>query len=218
MLQGPALIPENQEIQKLVLIFHGYGADGENLIDLGHSWLPIIPHTAFIAPDGPEACFGSPFGRQWFDLSKWSVEAIFDTAPLLTALNNVAPLIKKYIDGLLADYGLTYKDLVLVGFSQGAMLSLHLGYYILPECAGVIAYSGGFIEDKKNKPLSLPPTLLVHGQVDPVVPAIATQASYNILKAYGSDCEMIIRPGLPHSIDHNGVIEGGNFLKRILSV
>ncbi|MEM6357820.1 MAG: hypothetical protein AAF844_19350, partial [Pseudomonadota bacterium] len=52
----------------LVVLLHGYGADGQDLIGLAQPLGQVLPNAAFRAPDAPEPCRVNPMGRQWFPI------------------------------------------------------------------------------------------------------------------------------------------------------
>lgn len=209
ILSGPSLLPLSGKTKKLVILFHGYGADGNDLISLAEDWFTALPDTEFIAPNAPYPCDENPFGRQWFSMVSWSMDKI------LQGLRDVAPLVNAYITQTLSDRGLSYEDLALVGFSQGSMLALYQAYYVLPSCAGVVAYSGAFLEDANLQPKSLPRSLLIHGDADPIVPVEGTLMAGEIIKKMGGDPQIVIRQGLPHAIDSVGLTLGQEFLQNI---
>ena len=56
-LDGPRLEPPGgQPAKRLVVFLHGYGADGNDLIDIGRAWQGLLPDTAFVSPHAPEPC------------------------------------------------------------------------------------------------------------------------------------------------------------------
>jgi phospholipase/carboxylesterase len=134
---------------------------------------------------------------------------------ILQGLRDVSPLVNEYVTQALNDRQLTYQDLALVGFSQGAMLALYQAYYVLPLCAGVIAYSGAFLEDMNLEPKSLPRSLLIHGDADPIIPVEGTLMAGEIIKKIGGNPTVVIREGLPHAIDAQGLILGQEFLQNV---
>jgi phospholipase/carboxylesterase len=208
ILSGPSLLPLGGVTKKVVLFFHGYGADGNDLISLAEGWSLVLPDTEFMAPHAPYPCDESPFGRQWFSMVNWTMDKI------LQGLRDVAPIVNQLVAQILQDRQLSYQDLALVGFSQGAMLALYQAYYILPSCAGVIAYSGAFLEDGIIQPHNLPPTLLVHGDADQVVPVEASLMADELIRRIGGNPQTVVCKGLSHSIDYQGLTLGQQFLQN----
>ena len=68
-LDGPRLEPTSGQAKRLVVFLHGYGADGNDLIDIGRAWQGLLPDAAFVSPHAPEPCGQAPTGRQWFSLT-----------------------------------------------------------------------------------------------------------------------------------------------------
>jgi phospholipase/carboxylesterase len=197
----------------LVILLHGVGDSGAGVIGLGRSWRQGLPDTEFLSPDAPFPCDIAPFGRQWFSLQDRS------PAALLAGVQIAAPFLNAFIDGVLASRALPPERLALVGFSQGAMLSLYVAPRRTQSLAGVIGYSGGIIgsdtlpiERKSN-----PPILLVHGTVDDVVSFGAMARAEEGLKNANLDVTTLARPGLGHSIDDVGLAEGLKFLRKVLA-
>src|SRR5690606_19447317 len=135
-LSGPSLDPRGgRAAEQLVVLLHGYGADGEDLIGLAPALQQVLPAAAFVAPNAPFPCEGAPFGYQWF--------GIWDRSPeeRMAGLRLAASLIEPFIDDELARYGVPPDRLVLVGFSQGTMTSLHTGLRREVPPAGIVGFS-----------------------------------------------------------------------------
>lgn len=201
-LDGPSWGPASGEAPRhLVLLLHGVGADGFDLIDLAPGWGKAIPDALFIAPHGPEPCDLAPYGRQWFSLQDRS------EAAMRAGADAAASGLAAAITARLEELGLAHKNLALVGFSQGAMTALHLGLRYLPACAAIIAYSGALLgpDSLPTAQDAAPAILLVHGEADEVVPAERSRIAVRALTraAYGVEAEF--RPGLGHGIDEAGI-------------
>jgi len=210
-LFGPRLAPTSGRAPKaLIVLLHGVGADGQDLIGLAPHWARYLPEAEFLAPDGPEPCDMAPFGRQWFSLQ--------DRTPAVmeAGLRAAAPIVNGFLDQALAKRGLTDADLALVGFSQGTMMSLHVGLRRAVPPAAIVGYSGALIAPHLlgTELRSKPPVLLVHGMADQVVPFGAMAAATGVLQSHGLSVETLARPGLPHSIDPEGLARGGQFLQK----
>jgi len=194
--------------RQLIVLLHGVGADGNDLIALAPALARRLPGAAFVAPDAPEPCDMAPFGCQWFSLRDRRPEA------LLLAVQSVAPLVDAFIDAELERYRLADDRLALVGFSQGAMTALYVALRRPRAVAAVLGYSGALLggEQLTEEARSRPPVYLVHGDADEVVPVQATYAAVAGLQAAGIPVQWSIRAGLPHGIDPESVEHGAAFL------
>jgi len=139
-LSGPMLAPRSGGAPKqIVVLLHGYGADGGDLIGLGQHWADVLPDALFVAPNAPNPCGQNPFGFEWFPLANDRSLSWADGA------RSAAPVIVEFLSDLWAQSGLSAKDTVLVGFSQGSMMALHVGTVMPGPLAGIVAFSGAFI-------------------------------------------------------------------------
>jgi phospholipase/carboxylesterase len=209
---GPRLAPASGgKARQLVVLLHGYGADGNDLIDLGRAWASVLPDAAFLSPHAPEP-FPGPFGRQWFPLDREDPNSRWRGAVA------AAPWLDRLLDAELGKLGLDDSALALVGFSQGAMMALHVGPRRAKRIAGIVGYSGLLIAPDRlaSEAVHRPPVLLVHGESDPVVPFAAMGQAERGLKAAGFPVEAIGRPGLQHGIDAIGLALGARFLNKVI--
>jgi phospholipase/carboxylesterase len=197
-LTGPMLPPVDGAAPRAIVVFlHGYGADGDDLAGLIPYWAQRLPHALFVSPHAPDPCEGNPFGRQWFTLPN------LDPVKALAGARAAAPVLDAWLDALLARYGLGGDRLVLAGFSQGALMALHVGLRREVAPAAIVSWSGWLAgagtlaRELKGRP----PTLLVHGTEDPVVPFSSMAIGAGALKAAGVPVETLVRPGLGHGID-----------------
>ena len=199
--------------RQLVVLLHGVGADGQDLVGLAPMLARDLPHARFVAPDGPEPCDLAPYGRQWFSLQDRRPER------MLAGIVRTAPLLDAFLDEELARYGLTDADLALLGFSQGTMMSLHVGPRRPRAMACILGFSGALVggEALPDEARSRPPVMLVHGDADDVVPVQALFGAMDALQAAEIPVQWIVRPGLPHSIDPEGIAAGGRFLREMLA-
>ncbi len=211
-LSGPERPPASgRAARALVVLLHGIGADGGDLIELAGPWSRLLPDVHFIAPNGPEACDRAPQGYQWFSLRDHAPEA------LLEGVSKATPRVDGFLDAMLARLGLAEDRLVLVGFSQGTMTALHLAPRRARPLAGVIGYSGALVapERLEGEVRSRPPVLLVHGDQDPVVPVEALLAAAGGLGKAGVTVTWHVSPGVGHGIDGQGLELGARFLASV---
>jgi phospholipase/carboxylesterase len=211
LLDGPRLPPASGGVaQQLVVFLHGYGADGNDLIGLGREWAKVLPHAAFVSPHAPEPCGQAPMGRQWFDLT------FRDPTELARGVKLAGPTLDAFLDAELKRLNLPPRALGLVGFSQGTMLALAVGLARNPAPAAIVGYSGALatVEALPNDPGAAPAVLLVHGDMDQVIPLDAMLIAREQLGAAGLPVEWHISQGIGHGIDGDGLRLGGAFLKQ----
>lgn len=198
----------------LVIFLHGYGSNGQDLISLAPYWERALPHTAFVSPDAPFPC-EIGFGYQWFSLSDVSLTSRTE------GVRVAAPFLNQFIEEQRTKYDLPAAKIALVGFSQGTMMSLYVAPRRAEALAGVVGYSGALLggeELAELQPVSKLPILLVHGDSDPVVPVEAYHHAMATLGNSGfTDLSGSVTPGLVHSIDEQGLIDGLAFLQRVFS-
>jgi len=214
-LDGPRLEPRSGAAKQLVIFLHGYGADGNDLIDIGRAWQQVLPDAAFVSPHAPNPCGQAPMGREWFPLT------MRDPNERWTGVNAAAPVLNAFIDSELKRRGLTDSALALVGFSQGTMMSLHVGLRRATAPAAIVGYSGMLVVPEDIDPdkfageiRSRPPVLLVHGDQDQLIPVQALMHAAQGLAALEIPVEWHISPGVGHGIDQEGLRQGGEFLVR----
>ncbi|WP_350335471.1 alpha/beta hydrolase [Coralliovum pocilloporae] len=201
------------EPASLVVLLHGYGADGNDLISLGRDWCMKFPDTMFVAPNAPEACEDGPYGYQWFPLHDRSPEQLW------AGVCHAQDRLDSYLDDLLKRQGVEDANMALVGFSQGTMMALHNGLRRAASPAGILGYSGrlagaGKLPEAVDTAI---PVSLVHGDQDDVVPLGAMFETSNALQAAGLQCEWHIARGTGHDIDDDGIALGERFLRRVLA-
>ena len=218
-LDGPRLEPRSGVAKQLVVFLHGYGADGNDLIDIGRSWQQLLPDAAFVSPHAPRPCGQAPTGREWFPLTMREPNERWD------GVNAAAPGLNAFLDAELARRGLTDSALALVGFSQGTMMSLHVGLRRASTPAAIVGYSGMLVTPTNEADIdrfaaeirSRPPVLLVHGDQDQLIPVQALMHAAQGLAALEVPVEWHISPGVGHGIDQEGLRQGGEFIVRRLS-
>lgn len=195
----------------MVVLLHGYGADGHDLLGLAPSWAPSLPDTVFYAPNAIERCEVG-FGYQWFSLEDRSA------ARMQAGVEAAAPVLDRWLTARLAEHGLPDSACALVGFSQGTMMALHVGLRRKAALAGILGYSGALLAPEKlpAEIQARPKVMLVHGTADQVVPAGALPAAVKALDGAGISVTALSRPGLGHGIDPEGMNRGLAFLKAAL--
>lgn len=210
-LSGPSQPPAaGGKPKQLVVLLHGYGSNGDDLISLAPFFAQALPEAEFISPNALFPCEISPMGFQWFGFEDRTPEMLLGGARL------AAETLDRFLDAELAKRSLADRDLALVGFSQGTMMSLHVGPRRPNQIGGILGFSGSLIAPQllAGEIKSQPPIFLVHGTADQVVPFGALAQAEQALRDAGIQVETESRPGLPHSIDQAGAQKGALFLRR----
>lgn len=210
-LSGPMLVPKSGDTKKLVVLLHGYGSDGKDLIALGDYWQVHLPDTLFVAPNAHQVCPLNPAGYQWFPLE------LDKEMSRLTGAETARPIIIEFLKSLWAQTGLSAKDTFLVGFSQGGMMALNVGLRLDEDLLGIISFSGGLIgeNDGTKGIVAKPPICLIHGQADDVVPVSLTTNSKTVLDGLGYRVAMQLDPGSGHTITAEGLGFALAFMREV---
>lgn len=214
-LDGPRLEPKSGTAKQLVVFLHGYGADGNDLIDIGLAWQNLLPDAAFVSPHAPRPCGQAPVGREWFPLT------FRDPNERWVGVNAAAPGLHAFLDAELTRRQLPPEALALVGFSQGTMMSLHAGLRRKVAPAAIVGYAGmlvfpeeGDLDAFAAEITSRPPVLLIHGDQDQLIPVQALMHAAQGLAALDVPTQWHVSSGVGHGIDQEGLRHGGEFLAR----
>ena len=214
-LDGPRLAPKNGVARQLVVFVHGYGADGNDLIHIGTEWRDALPDAAFVSPHAPRPCGQAPMGREWFPLTFRNPDERWN------GVNMAAPQLDAFLDAELARHNLKPAALALVGFSQGTMMSLHVGLRRAQPLAAIVGYSGMLvlkgdsdIEGYRPQIRSRPPIWLSHGDRDDLIPVQVLFHATQALAALDVPVEWHIEAGFSHEIGTEGLRQGVDFLAR----
>jgi phospholipase/carboxylesterase len=214
ILDGPRLQPASGKApRELVVLLHGYGSNGADMISLAPFWREQLPDALFLAPNAPERCPGGPGGFQWWGLTDFSRQA------LAAGTRRAAPALDGFLDAQLSEHKLAEDRLLLVGFSQGTMMALHVGLRRERQLAGIIGYSGMLADTTGLAGMvrSKPPVLLIHGSSDQVVPVGAIHEAERELHRLGIKVETHVARGIGHGVDPHGLDLGRRFAcKRLL--
>jgi phospholipase/carboxylesterase len=218
-IEGPSFGPQaGGKPGHLVVLLHGYGADGKDLIEIGRAWQTLLPNAAFVSPHAPEPCGQAPSGRQWFPLT------FRDPDERWKGVNVAGPVLERFLEAELQRRNLPPSALALVGFSQGTMMALHVGLRCAVAPAAIVGYSGMLVVAEDADPESFasqikskPPVLLIHGDQDDVIPTAALFHAAQALSALDVPVEWHLSPGVGHGIDQEGLRHGGEFLAKAFS-
>ena len=218
VLQAGRKAPLSGSTRSVVVFLHGYGANGEDLLGLADSLSEHLPNTLFVAPDAPETCAGSPMGFQWFPIP-WIDSSSEEEAErgLLAAADDL----NAFLDALMVDEDVLPEQVVLFGFSQGTMMSLHVVPRREDAIAGVVGFSGRMVSPEllTDQVLSRPPILLVHGDADDVVPVQSMPEAVEALQnANFKEVFAHIMKGTGHGIAPDGLSVALAFMRDKLSL
>ncbi|MBK0398353.1 dienelactone hydrolase family protein [Limibaculum sp. M0105] len=203
-LTGPRHAPSSGQTKSLVILLHGYGADGNDLIGLAEPLSQYMPDTAFRAPNAPDRCSVNPMGYQWFPIS-W-----IDGSPeseMKAGFLRAAGILDAYITTAMAEEGVGPHETALVGFSQGTMMSLHVAPRREVSLAGVVGFSGRLNAPERIEAEARvkPPVLLIHGDMDEVIPVAALGEAHDALADAGFPVAAHVSRGVGHGIAPDGL-------------
>ena len=189
------------EVKSLIILLHGWGADAADMFGLAPFLGRVREGCGFYAPNAPFPCAASPYGRQWFDIQEGEKGA-------MSAMDDLQELLFNIFD----EFSISPSKIILGGFSQGGMMTLAVGP--LFELAGLISFSGALLTEKnlKKSSKSSPPILLIHGDLDDVVPASSLIDAQSHLEEKGYRVEVILEKGVGHSINELGLDAAKNFI------
>lgn len=212
-LDGPRRAARLGKADSLVVILHGYGANGDDLFPLASVWAERLGTTAFVAPNAPEQLpYAGMGGYQWFPLT------LRDPEEYIHGSRTAAPILDAFLDAELARLNLPASRLAIVGFSQGTMMALHVGLRRKIQPAAIVGFSG-VIAGAQHLPAEItcrPPVMLIHGADDEVIPVGALELTREAVAACGVDVEWHVREGLGHRIDDESQTMAGSFLAQQL--
>ena len=213
-LSGPMLPPASGGTpRQAVVLLHGYGSDGNDLIGLATYWRDALPDALFVAPDAPMPCDGFAGGYQWFEID-FAGDRL---AGRQTGVIKARPTLLQFLNDMWAQTGIAPKNTIVGGFSQGAMMALHTGLSLDTPLMGIIAFSGAFLppEGFDDPDRARPPVCIIHGDMDDVVdPAFSAEAKERLIQA-GYDVSYHVSTGLGHSISPDGLAFATAFIERV---
>lgn len=203
--------------KQLVVVLHGYGADGNDLLGLADPLGQHMPDTVFVAPDAPNKCSGNPFGFEWFPIP-WLDGSTEEAAK--AGMDASALDLNAFLDETMKAEGVTPQETILLGFSQGTMMSLHVAPRRAEPFAGVVGFSGRLLEPEtlKSETISRPPVLLIHGDQDEMVPIASLPAAADALVEAEFEVYTHISKGTGHGIAPDGLGVALQFMREQLKL
>ncbi len=215
-LTGPERAAASGEADSLLVLLHGYGADGEDLIGLAEPLAAHLPNTRFVAPNAPQRCLNNPAGFQWFPIP-W-----LDGSPEAQAAvqaGQAFAMLDAWLDEVAAQ-GVPAERTVLAGFSQGTMMALQVGLRRKTALAGIVGFSGRLLRPERlpAEIASKPPVLLIHGDQDQLVPVKSLTEAADALRAAGVETLTHVSRGVGHGIGPDGIRLALGFVQKRLGV
>tara|TARA_B100001057_G_scaffold466225_1_gene523133 strand:- start:480 stop:1130 length:651 start_codon:yes stop_codon:yes gene_type:complete len=210
-LNSIILNPEKgNEIRNAIILFHGYGGDGKDISMLSLNWKRHLPNTVFICPNGHEPCTLNPSGYQWFDLSRDNPDYILKQS--MRGEN----IIKKFIDEVKQEYNLLNKQICLSGFSQGCMMALNVGLTTKEKFSSIVGFSGKIINqnDLMKRVKNNTHTLLIHGEVDQIVPSTHLLEAKDFLIRNSVEVDTLLIKNCDHHIPIEASSAALNFILK----
>jgi phospholipase/carboxylesterase len=201
------------DVTSLVVFLHGYGADGRDLLGLADPLSEHMPNTVFVAPDAPERSAMNPAGYQWFPIP-W-IDGSSEAAAAEGMARAVVDL-NAFLDHVMEEHGVSAAETAVVGFSQGTMIALHVAPRREEAFAGIVGFSGRLLEPEAlvDDVVVRPPVLLIHGDVDDVVPPQSLPEAAQGLEAAGwEEVYAHVMKGTAHGIAPDGLSVALAFLK-----
>ena len=208
------LNPNSEIIENIVIFLHGYGANSDDLLNIGQMWKTDLPNTLFVSPNAPFRCAWGGESYQWFDLTSIAPEKIGE------GLETAGPYLNKFIEEISEDFKINTDKILIVGFSQGTMMALHHLCKRDNDCAGIMGYSGLLFENNNfdNEIKSKFPIRLFHGLDDEVINSDFTSKAYAKFKSLGFEIDYTLQKNLGHGIDENGLNYGIKFIKKVFNL
>ena len=202
-----------ERAKRLVVFLHGYGANGADLLSLADPLMPHLPETAFLAPDAPDACAGNPMGFHWFPIP-WLDGSSQDAAEAAAA--DAADKLNAFLDERMEAEGVSAAQTILLGFSQGTMMTLEVAPRRAEPFAGLVCFSGRLMRAERlaAETVSKPPVLLIHGDKDDVVPFSSMQEAGSALQASGFEVYGHVMQGTAHGIAPDGLQVALAFMRK----
>jgi len=201
----------------LMVLLHGYGADGDDLMGLANTMAPYFPDTVFVAPDAPEKCAGNAAGYQWFSVPQVDGASEEDA---VSGMMQSAVDLDAYLDTVMQEEGITPDKTVVFGFSQGTMMALQVVPRRADPVAGIVGFSGSLMlpDALRDEVVTKPPVMLLHGDKDEVVPPEALNKAEFALDTLGFEVYAFVMENAAHGIASDGLSVATGFMREKLGI
>ncbi len=201
----------------LVILLHGYGADGDDLMGLAQTMAPYFPDTVFVAPDAPEKCAGNAAGFQWFSVPQVDNSSEADA---VSGMEQSAKDLDAYLDQMMTAEGVAADKTILFGFSQGTMMALQVAPRRADMLAAVVGFSGSLMlpDALRDEVVTRPPVMLLHGDKDEVVPPEALSKAEFALDTLGFEVYAFVMENAAHGIASDGLSVATGFMREKLGI
>jgi len=213
-LKSTIITPEKKEIRSVIILLHGYGGDGKDISLLSLNWKRFLPNTIFICPNGHEKCKINPNGYQWFDLSNDDPEYV------LKETLKAEKILSNYINEIKNELKINNSQITLSGFSQGCMMAINLGLTSDKKYNSLVGFSGKIInhENLSERITAKTNTLLIHGDLDQVVPPTNLLESKDFFLRHKISIQTKIIKNCEHTIPIEASSLALNFIKKNLII
>ena len=217
VLESSRKASKSGEDNSLVIFLHGYGADGADLLGLADPLSEHLPDTVFVAPNAPEQCTGNPMGYQWFPIP-WIDGSSEEESE--RGMTQAVDDLNAYVDATMEEEGVSEAETILVGFSQGTMMALHIAPRREDQFAGIVAFPGRLLRPEllADEAKSKPPVVLIHGDQDDVVPPISMPEAGDALQEAGFPVYGHVMKGTGHGIAPDGLGVALSFIGQQLGL
>ena len=222
---------EPQRPEVVVVLCHGFGAPGADLVPLASEFIRCHPgledRVLFVFPEGPLTIPEVPGGRAWWPIDMLELQSAIAEGRFRDMRQAVPPLLPDaraslttLLELLQQETGLPVSRFVLGGFSQGAMLATDVTLRLPSAPGALIVYSGTMLAEQEWKELAPRRAglrvLQTHGTLDPLLPFEAAIWLRDLLTDAGLNVDFHSFPGM-HTIPGEAVPTSAELIGDVLS-
>ena len=212
-IDGPRMPPaRGGKPDSLVVLLHGYGSNGADLISLAPYFAKALPGAHFVSPNAIEPVPGAPGGYQWFRSARRDPHAV---EPGCARLRNRSSASLTANWSAMAWMRAAWRS---SAFRQGTMMALHVGFRRAKALAGILGFSGALVGGPQAEGRSQIPAARAADpwRPGPDDPDQRHVQSADALAAAGLGAQWHVSYGIEHSIGPDGLDLGGAFLAMAL--